>query len=125
MKFNLTFIALFLFVFGMFSCSNHSESDLLEISPPDSVLITYDNDVKVIIDNNCISCHSDPAVNGASFPLTTYDNAKIAIESLNLIGRISAQAGESGAMPFGGPRLPQNLIDTIIQWQTDGLLETN
>ena len=125
MKFNSTFITLFLITFSIFSCVNHSESDLLDVSPPDLVLITYDTDVKIIIDNNCIFCHSDPAVNGASLPLTTYDNAKTAIESFNLIGKISSQAGESGAMPFGGPRLPQNLINTIIQWQTDGLLETN
>ena len=26
-------------------------------------------------------------------------------------------------MPFGGPRLPQNTIDIIIQWEADGLLE--
>ena len=125
MKFNSTIITLFLITFSIFSCVNHSESDLLEISPPepDPVLITYDTDVKIIIDNNCIFCHSDPAVNGASFPLTTYDNAKTAIESFNLIGKISSQAGESGAMHFGGPRLPQNLIDTITQWETNGLLE--
>ena len=40
----------------------------------------------------------------------------------DLIDRIST-TDLGFLMPFGGPRLPQNLIDTIIQWQADGLLE--
>ena len=110
--------------FSIISCTNHSESDLLEPMPdPEPDLVTYVDDVKVIIDNNCLSCHSNPPVNGAPVHLTTYENVKSAVENANLISRISALAGEAGAMPFGGPRLPQNLIDLIIQWEADGLLE--
>lgn len=127
MKDNSVFIAFIIFLSCITSCTNHSESDLIDTTPPDPdpEFVTYNTDVKIIIDNNCIFCHSDPAVNGASFPLTTYTNVKSAVENLNLISRISAQAGETGAMPFGGPRLPQNLIDIIIQWETDGLLADN
>jgi len=55
--------------------------------------------------------------------LLIFENVKNGVENNNLINRISKQAGESGAMPFGGPRLPQNLIDLLIQWEADGLLE--
>jgi hypothetical protein len=55
-------------------------------------------------------------------PLLTYDNVKEAVENRNLIGRISSQ-DLSFVMPFGGPRLPQNLIDAVIQWEENGLLE--
>lgn len=107
---------------ALFGCTNTSTDDLIDKQPLPT-LVTYNGEVKTIIDNNCIFCHSNPPVNGAPIPLTTYNEVKNATQINGLIGRISKQAGEAGAMPFGGPRLPQNLIDQIIKWQTDGLLE--
>lgn len=104
------------------SCTYVSEEDLIDSQPP-PVLVTYNDNVKTIIDNNCLNCHIQPPVNGANVPLLIYDNVKSAVENNDLIDRISAQAGDPGAMPFGGPRLPQNLIDIITQWEDDGLLE--
>ena len=117
MKKNFLIIAICL---SILSCSNDSEDDLTNPSPlPDTV--TYVNDVKSIIDNNCISCHSNPPVSGAPNALVTYTQVRDAVLNKNLIGRIS---GTSGAlMPQGGPKLPQSLIDIIIQWQADGFLE--
>ena len=102
-------------------CTSVSEDDLIEdIQPINN--ITYNINVKPIIDNNCILCHSNPPENGAPMSLLTYVSVKEAIENRNLIERISTN--DLGIlMPFGGPRLPQNLIDTIIQWETEGLLE--
>ena len=122
MKNNFKLYCFALLVFILFSCTNASESDLIDTQPI-PVQTTYDNDVKIIIDNNCLSCHIQPPVNGATIPLLIYSNVKNAVENSNLIGRISAQAGDSGAMPFGGLRLPQHLIDIIIAWEADGLLE--
>ena len=110
---------IFMIVLG---CTNASEDDLIDSQPP-PVLVTYNDNVKSIIDNNCLNCHIQPPVNGATIPLLIYDNVKGAVENSDLIDRISVQAGDPGAMPFGGPRLPQNLIDLIIQWEADGLLE--
>lgn len=103
------------------SCTNSSESDLIDNTEiPD--LITYTSDVKPIISNNCISCHTNPPENGAPMSLLMYDNVKDAILNRGLINRISSE--DLGfLMPFGGPRLPQNLIDVVIQWEADGLLE--
>lgn len=106
----------------LYSCTNTSEEDLIDVVVP-PVIVTYNADVKVIIENNCLNCHIQPPVNGATIPLLIFDNVKSAVENNDLINRISKQAGESGAMPFGGPRLPQNLIDLIIQWEANGLLE--
>jgi len=108
--------------FTFFGCTSVSTDDLID-SQPLPTLITYTDNVKTIVDNNCIFCHSNPPVNGAPISLTTYNEVKNAVQINGLIGRISKQAGEAGAMPAGGPRLPQNLIDQIIKWQTDGLLE--
>jgi hypothetical protein len=104
-----------------FSCSYNSEDDLTEEIIIDDFL-TYDENIKSIIDNNCISCHSSPPINGAPMSLTTYDDVKNSVENGNLINRIST-TDNGFVMPFGGPRLPQNLIDLVIQWETEGLLE--
>lgn len=120
---SISYILCIIFL-SFLACDNASEDDLIEpiiIDP--AITINYDTNVKTIIDSNCIFCHSDPPVNGAPIPLVTYDNVKNAVNNSNLIGRISSQVGEPGAMPVGGPRLPQNLIDIIAQWQADGLLE--
>lgn len=118
---NILYIVIILGLLLM-SCTNASESDLIDVQPI-PILVTYNDNVKTIIDNNCLNCHIQPPVNGANTPLLIYDNVKNAVENNNLINRISSQAGDPGAMPFGGPRLPQNLIDLIIQWEADGLLE--
>ena len=102
-------------------CTNASEDDLIDTQPLPT-LVTYNVDVKPIIDNNCLNCHISPAINGASIPLLIYNNVKSGVENNNLISKISGN-GPGGLMPFGGPMLPQNLIDTIIQWEADGLLE--
>lgn len=104
-----------------YNCSNVSEDDLID-STPITEVITYQYHVKPIIDNNCISCHSNPPINGAPIALTTYTEVKSAIENNSLISRISSD-DLSFVMPFGGPRLPQNLIDIVFQWESDGLLE--
>ena len=55
--------------------------------------------------------------------LSTYDEVKNSVLEGNLIGRISRNDGAEGLMPKGGPRLSQDYIDTIIQWELDALLE--
>jgi len=103
------------------SCTNVSEEDLIDTTPPPNT-VTYVANVKTIIDNNCISCHNDPPVNGAPISLILYENVKDAVENRDLIGRITGTSS-GRQMPLGGPMLPQNLIDIIIQWEADGLLE--
>lgn len=101
------------------SCTNASESDLLESNSLPAV-VTYNANVKTIIDNNCVSCHKNTPINGAHISLTTYSNVKSAVLNDKLIARIN---GNEGLMPQGGPKLPQSLIDIIEKWESDGLLE--
>ncbi|PNQ74668.1 hypothetical protein C1T31_00545 [Hanstruepera neustonica] len=109
-------------VLTLFNCTSVSEEDLIEqtVLPDDTV--TYVDHVKSIIDNNCISCHSNPPENGAPMALITYENVRDAVENRGLIDRISSD-NLGFLMPFGGPRLPQNLIDTVILWEAEGLQE--
>ncbi|WP_299095942.1 hypothetical protein [uncultured Winogradskyella sp.] len=116
-KYLLYFASLFCFT----NCSYNSEDDLTE----DVIIeefVTYEDNIKSIIDTNCISCHNSPPINGAPNSLVTYNDVVDAIENRDLIGRISTT--DAGfVMPFGGPRLPQNLIDLVVQWEQEGLLE--
>jgi len=105
----------------LIGCTNASEDDLIDTQPLPA-LVTYNDHVKTIIDNNCLNCHIQPPVNGASVPLLIYDNVKSAVENNSLISRISGN-GPGPLMPLGSPSLPQNLIDLIIQWEADGFLE--
>ena len=106
----------------MFSCTNASESDLINQVDPE-IVITYTEHIKPIFDSNCVACHSNPAINGAGVPLTTLSQVQSSIENTNLIDRINKLSGEGGFMPLGGSRMPQASIDLIIQWQTEGFEE--
>src|SRR5688572_14945033 len=114
-------IAPLILAFLFIACSDNSTSDLIDITPVENV--SYNANVKSIIDNNCIVCHGTVPANGAPMSLTTYDNVKDAVMNRGLIDRISRPENAPGHMPLGGPRLPQNLIDIIIQWQTQGFPE--
>jgi len=114
-------IASLAIVFVVLGCSNDSPSDLSDFVQLENV--SYAANVKSIIDNNCISCHGTIPANGAPMSLTTYQNVKDAVLNRGLIDRISRQEYETGHMPLGGPRLPQNLIDIIVQWQSEDFPE--
>ena len=112
-------------VFTTYSCSKSSTDDLKD--DPDNNgnndKITYTNNVKSIITNNCTGCHGTTPINGAPNSLVTYQQVKSAVENSNLIGRISAQPGTSGAMPPGGNKLSQSQIDVIVKWEAEGFAE--
>ncbi len=103
------------------SCTSDSESDLGDNPPAETV--TYTGTVKNIIDTNCLICHGNPTANGAPMSLDTYEKVKQAVLERGLLDRISRPQGSSGMMPNGGTRLPQNVINQIIEWNNDGLLE--
>lgn len=101
-------------------CENASEDDLINSNEVKN--ITYETDIKPIISNNCIACHSKPPKNGAPMPLITYNEVKDAVENRGLIDRISS-TDANFLMPFGGQRLPTNIIKNVEQWKADGFPE--
>lgn len=113
---------IFASLFILLSCNNNSEDDLT--NPIASSNTTkYFQDVKPIIDNNCIICHGATPSNGAPMSLVTYAQVKDAVQNRGLLDRISRAQGAPGMMPNQGMRLPQTKIDLIFDWNTDGLLE--
>ena len=117
-------IPLLVFSSLLMACTNDNPETLMN-NPPiqEAIPITYNQNVKSIIDNNCISCHAATPRNGTSLSLVTYVQVKDAMENRGLLNRISLNEGNSSLMPQGGPRLPQATIDIIAKWQKDGLLE--
>jgi hypothetical protein len=111
-----------LFSLALIGCSEVSESDLILVETPTET-ISYNEHVKPIIDNNCINCHSNPAINGASLPFSNYSELKFAVENTDLIDRMNRNPGDPGFMPLGGVKLPQNLINIVINWEIDGFEE--
>jgi len=119
MKNKVKFILLS-FTFIVLACTNVSESDLTNEEPMGT--ITYNANIKSIIDDSCLNCHSDPPRNGAPFPLVNFEQVSFGAENGSLLSALNKQTGEAGAMPPGG-RLPQATIDLIAQWIEDGRLE--
>ena len=120
MKKSVSLLVLLFFVF--FGCENSSESDLIEQLPL-TENITYTEHIKPIIDANCVACHSNPAVGGASVPMTNFEEVRLVFENTDALDRMNRQPGESGFMPLNDTRLPQTSIDLVEQWMNEGYLE--
>jgi len=120
--YNKYIIGLFTLILA-YNCTNTSEEDLIDNTPPPE-LVNFEEDIKVIFENNCWMCHGTTPQFGAQTSLVFYNEVVFGIENNNVIERISAQPGEADAMPLTGVRLPQNLIDLIILWKEEGFLES-
>jgi hypothetical protein len=105
-------------ILSLYGCESNTYESLEE---PTVIVgeVTYNANVKSIIDANCISCH---ATGSGLRLLENYDQVKDAVLNANLLDRIQRQNGTAGQMPQTG-RMPQDKINTILQWNTDGLLE--
>ncbi|TWO31877.1 cytochrome c [Seonamhaeicola sediminis] len=111
----------------LFACSSSSSDDLTGQNPdpnpnpdpdPDpTAKVTYKDDIKGIIDGNCISCHGSPT-NGPSNSLHTYNLVKNDVDKI--IDRINRTG--AGKMPPNGT-LSNSAKALIQQWKDDGLLE--
>ncbi|MFK8060438.1 MAG: cytochrome c [Polaribacter sp.] len=103
--------------FGFYNCST-TVIPLEEEPAPVLEMVKYNNNVKSIIDANCISCHASGGQ--ASFlPLINYSQVKNAAESGNLISRMN---NITNPMPQSG-LLPAQTRAIIDKWKTDGFLE--
>ncbi|MFY7670340.1 hypothetical protein ACOSP6_04575 [Tenacibaculum sp. MEBiC06402] len=115
---NLTTLVLASILAVSCSSSEVSNDDPVVIDPTQK--ITYEKDVKNIINNSCAvsGCHtgSNPP---AGVLLNTYNQVRSQAENGNLIGRINSS---SNPMPPSG-QLPSSTRSIIDQWKADGFLE--
>lgn len=100
--------------------SNCTTTDIpVPVTAPIVETITYDDDVKTIIDTNCVRCHGSVSPS-AGLNLTTYSLVRSAAENRGLIARMN---DSSNPMPQDTGKLPQATLDIIDKWKTDGFLE--
>lgn len=97
---------------GTMNPNNNNSSNNDGDNDPNPTGITYTEDIRIIIQSNCISCHSDPPTNNAPMPLTTYAEVKSAVESRGLLTRINST---TDPMPPTG-RLPSSTRQLIADW---------
>ena len=102
---------------SMSSCTT-TEIPLDVIGGPITEIVTYDDDVKTIIDNNCVACHSGPSAS-AGLSLVTYQQVRNSAENGNLIARMN---NATNPMPQGG-LLPAATRAIIDAWAADGFPE--
>jgi hypothetical protein len=82
--------------------------------------LTYTADIKSIIETSCANCHNKN--NKAGYNFLTLESVKKAAVSGELLGTIKHQKGYS-KMPMSASKLPQESIDKIECWITNGMKE--
>ncbi len=103
-------------------CSDDTVSQDEPIAQEDELHFTnisYEGNIKSIVQTNCIACHSNPPNNGASIPLTTYEAVKNAVETRDLISKINSV---TNPMPPDG-LMPKDTRRIFDAWVTQGLKE--
>ena len=81
--------------------------------------ITYESNVKPVIEASCAPCHI--AGKGNKKSLDNYAEASTTAE--DIIARIQKNPGEHGFMPMRNPKLSDSTIAVFIDWQKSGLKE--
>lgn len=98
------------------SCTNDNVEELF---PIDSVSnVSYNEDVKPILELNCYACHSGSTPT-AGFTLETYEDVVIYVENGKLFGAINHENGYN-PMPQSAAKLPDQQIEIIKQWIEEG-----
>ncbi len=96
-------------LFGFGSC----KKDKVSTDCVSSTTIHFSTQIKPMIDNNCISCHSA----GATSPdLSTHAN--IAANATLVLNSLSGSGVQ--LMPLGGPALNDSLISQFSCWISQG-----
>ena len=124
-KFTQLFVALVIIVL-CYSCetstlSELAEEDQLELDIDDeeiNLLVTYDNTARNILDNACVECHNSVQAT-AGIQLQNFTLASEVAASGRMIARMT---DTNNPMPPSG-NLPDALIEDILNWIDDGLLE--
>ena len=102
------------------SCAKDDGDGLAPVPDPDpDATVTYNGNVKAIIDGNCLNCHGNPTSNGAPMSLTTYAEVVSAVNNRSLVARINSA---TNPMPQAG-LMSQANRDVIAAWVDAGLPE--
>jgi hypothetical protein len=89
----------------------------------DTVQVTFAQSVRPVLENNCLSCHSNStAANfGGNIKLQDYLDVKTSADNGKLSGSINHASGFI-PMPQGANKMDDCKIRTIMKWIEDGAL---
>lgn len=80
--------------------------------------VSYDGDIRLILDNHCMICHNASS-NFGNVKLETYEQVSVQVESGKLLGVVRHDPGFS-PMPQGNPQIPECQIRQIEAWIDNG-----
>lgn len=118
------FFSFALIATGLVACKGSKETTASSTPAPalncSSVVVTYGNDIKAIMEANCTRCHNTNMKAGYNFQ--TLESVKKAATSGFLLGTIKHDKGFKG-MPYFAGKLDQATIDKIECWIKNGMQE--
>lgn len=120
MKNCLLLLAGLSFGLGFSSCEYDNAETLYPPAPCDTTMVTYTLTVAPIISTNCLNpdCHGGTAqISG--IPLDGYDNLKVQVDNVRLIGALRHENGFS-FMPKNTTPLIECDIEKIERWVLNG-----
>jgi cytochrome c5 len=115
----LSFISL---TAALFSCAKENEQALAQNKNASCDLsnISFNADVKPILENECYACHTGSIASGG-IVLDNYSGVKAAASGGRLVGAVSHTVGYV-PMPLGRTRLSDCNVNTIKAWVNRGML---
>ena len=110
-------------IFAAYSCYYDNEEYLYPQPDTacDTATVTYSTSVRSLLDNNCLSCHSnnEASLRGGNIKLENYADVKLRAGDGSLLGAISHESGYS-PMPREAPKLDDCSISIIRIWVNAG-----
>lgn len=116
-------ILLVMMIIGMNRCYYDSEEYLFPQTGNncDTLNVTFSGSIVPLLENNCLSCHSNSTAAGlgGNIRLEDYADVKARADDGKLLGTIS-HAGGFIPMPQGAPKLDECPINLVRIWITHG-----
>ena len=120
MKKFCSFLPVLLILVVVLSCSKKNEEELSGGTTCNSTNMTYDTNIKPILQSACFSCHGNGlSQDGINFD--TYAGVKAVADNGKLVGAITHASGFS-PMPQSAPKLSDCNINKIKDWVNHGAL---
>ncbi|WP_010181197.1 hypothetical protein [Aquimarina agarilytica] len=109
--------------FFLMSCSGESEDDLKDMpntdTPDTAVKLTFENDIKPLVEGRCLKCHGMPTRFGAPAGAIFVSFDQVNANADKMFARIN-----NGTMPPASEgALSSSFVETFEQWIKDGKLE--
>ncbi|MEE2700364.1 MAG: hypothetical protein VYD71_03260 [Bacteroidota bacterium] len=110
----MRFFLISLALFFLLSACSYNEMPLCETENPSYVAC-----IEPIFLQHCLQCHNQQQSWG-NLSLATYNEISEAVNSGDVIDRISREESDPFSMPLHAPKLTENEIQLIVNWNANG-----